>query len=61
MTKKKKACPFCHKTDLVIPVIYGFPSEALFKKAEKGDVKLGGCMMESSNPEWYCKRDNKEF
>lgn len=61
MTKKKKTCPLCHKTDQVIPIIYGFPSDELFQKAEKGELKLGGCMMEPSNPDWYCKSDNKVF
>jgi len=34
-------CPVCNRTDMVIPIAYGFPGEELFEKSEKGLVKLG--------------------
>jgi len=40
---KSKPCPKCHKNDMVIPIVYGFPGPELFEEAEKGLVKLGGC------------------
>ncbi|MCB2222133.1 MAG: hypothetical protein KQI35_17250 [Bacteroidetes bacterium] len=58
---RKKRCPVCNKTDQVIPIIYGFPDESLFIKADKGEVILGGCVIVENNPEWYCKRDDKRF
>ncbi len=54
-------CPYCNKSDQIIPIVYGYPSEGLFKKAEKGEVKLGGCVISDCDPHRYCKRDEKEF
>jgi len=61
MSKKSKICPLCHKNDKVIPIIYGEPTSQIMEKAEKGEVKLGGCVMSKSNAKWYCKRDKVEF
>ncbi len=54
-------CPVCNRSDMVIPIVYGFPGEELFEESEKGLVMLGGCCVDDRNPEWYCKRDEKEF
>ncbi len=56
-----KTCPICKKKDKVIPIVYGLPGKRLLKKAEKGKVKLGGCIITGCDPKWYCKRDKKEF
>jgi len=52
-------CPYCHESDEVIPILYGFPSHSAFMKAERGEVYLGGC--EISPCSHYCKRDDREF
>ena len=56
-------CPHCGKTDKVIPIIYGYPGEDLFRKQQAGKVRLGGCCVseDGKDPEWYCKRDGEEF
>ena len=54
-------CPVCNRSDMVIPIVYGFPGEELFEESEKGLVMLGGCCVDDGNPGWYCKRDKKEF
>ncbi len=36
-------CPVCNRSDMVIPIVYGFPGEELFEESEKGLVMLGGC------------------
>jgi hypothetical protein len=56
-----KPCPICKQTDMVIPIVYGYPSNELFKKVDKGLVKLGGCCIEPEKPKYYCKRDGMEF
>ena len=33
----------------------------MMKNAERGIIKLGGCIVEPNNPKWYCKRDKLEF
>ena len=55
------SCPVCNKKDEVIPVIYGMPGEKLMRKAEKGKVKLGGCVISGGDRKWYCKRDETWF
>jgi hypothetical protein len=55
----QEPCPYCLKNDEVIPILYGFPSHESFRKAERGEVYLGGC--EISPTRFYCKRDDREF
>lgn len=57
----EKTCPVCRCSDEVVPVIYGMPSYELFLEAERGLVRLGGCCVSEENPQWYCKRDDREF
>lgn len=54
-----KYCPKCHGE--LIPIIYGLPSYETFLKQEKGEVKLGGCMVNPNNPNYYCKTCDKEY
>ncbi len=53
-------CPKCRSTN-VIPIVYGFPSEELFERADRGEVKLGGCVIEDDNPNYFCKDCEAEF
>lgn len=59
--KSKNVCPVCSKTDKVIPIIYGEPTTESLEKSENGKVKLAGCLVSNCDPNWYCKRDKKEF
>jgi hypothetical protein len=52
-------CPYCHGKDEVIPILYGFPSHEGFKKADRGEVYLGG--LDITPHSYYCKRDDREF
>jgi len=56
-----KTCPACHKKDQVIPISYGKPGPETIKKANKGEIKLGGCMISGTSPRFYCKTDKLEF
>lgn len=53
-------CPKNH-TNNIIPIIYGYPSEELFAKADSGLVQLGGCEISENAPNWYCKTHNISF
>ncbi len=53
------ACPYCREKDEVIPILYGFPSDKGFLRAERGEVYLGGYIVGPATH--YCKRDDKEF
>lgn len=51
---ERPVCPQNH-TDSIIPVIWGFPSEESFEKADSGLVYLGGCELPENAPNWFCK------
>jgi hypothetical protein len=52
--KSVKVCPENH-TNKLIPIVYGLPGEKLIRKAKKGKVMLGGCIVTDCDPKWYCK------
>ncbi len=56
-----RACPVCKKTDEVIKIVYGQPTELTSKKAEKEKVFIGGCIISDKDNKYYCKRDKLEF
>ena len=56
----KTACPVCKSDKNSIPVVYGKPSAAGIERAEKGRIKLGGCVVGQDSPKHYCKKD-KQF
>jgi len=53
-------CPKCggHRT---IPIAYGMPSQELLELREQGKVRLGGCVVGPSMPDWYCPACDVEF
>jgi hypothetical protein len=55
-----RECPSGH-SDEIIPIVYGLPGKRLLKKAERGAVKLGGCVITDCDPKWHCKRHNIDF
>lgn len=46
-------CPSCSKKTGV-EIVYGMPSEELAKKAELGEIALGGCVIEPNQPDYRC-------
>ncbi len=54
-------CPVDGHFDSIIPIVYGMPSPKLMKQAEKGKVKLGGCVIYNEMPKWYCKKHEVDF
>ncbi len=53
-------CPNCGSIK-TIKIIYGLPSFELFKEAESGLIKLGGCIVDISNPKRFCTNCKNEF
>ncbi len=49
----KPSCIGGH-TDNIIPIMYGLPGNMLMKKAKRGKVYLGGCMVSGCDPKYYC-------
>ena len=52
MTEGHPTCPECGGKFL--PIIYGYPGPKMIEAAEKGEVLLGGCVVEEANPNWRC-------
>ncbi len=55
-----KKCTKCGSKNS-IRIIYGLPGYELFKEADAGKVKLGGCIMDGGTPEYYCKDCGNEW
>jgi hypothetical protein len=58
---RKPKCPHCRTNDKVIEILYGMPTHDAYQDSLKGLLKIGGCIVDEKNPDWYCKRCKKEF
>ena len=54
-------CPICLRSKYVLPITYHLPTRKMFRKASKGKMYLGGCMVYDYSPHFYCKKDEFEF
>ena len=59
-SKSKPACPKC-QSENTIDIVFGYPTRSTMKKAERGEVWLGGCCITNNDPQWYCKGCKREF
>ncbi len=58
---KTPNCPKCQHNKNVIPIGYGLPGSEMSEEAIKGKIRLGGCIIDDSSPDWYCKKHKHEF
>jgi len=61
LVTKTDICPKCKSNKHILNIVYGYPSDELMKDAEKGKVRLGGCVVDNCVPRHYCKTDDLEF
>lgn len=54
---KKPRCPICGKAGK--PILFGMPTPETMAKAERGEIVLGGCVIEKNNPSWQCAAGHK--
>lgn len=47
-------CPTCAST-AVVPIVYGYPDEELFRAADRGEAEVGGCVVMHEQPLWRCR------
>lgn len=59
MTDRIK-CPQCGSTDCR-EIIYGMPPYELFKRAEAGEIKLGGCDIWDDCSDHFCRKCGHEW
>jgi len=57
---KPPDCPSCGTTT-VIPIAYGFPGPEMWAQVERGEIALGGCVVDRQNPSWHCDRCELKF
>lgn len=53
MKSVKKKCDACGEV-AVVPVMYGLPTEKAFESARRGEIALGGCIIDFDNPTLTC-------
>ena len=49
-----KSCPKC-KSNMIIDIIYGFPTKKMLEDASYNKINLGGCDISPNNPDFKCK------
>ena len=47
-------CDYCGKSPAV-HIVRGMPSPEMIEQAERGEIVLGGCVVERGQPEWTCR------
>lgn len=45
-------CPRCGAVPT--PIAYGYPSTGMFESAERGEIRLGGCVIFDGQPTGQC-------
>ncbi len=53
-------CPDCGRRSAT-PIGYGYPSHEMFEAAERGELVLGGCLVEPASPIWCCARCGRKW
>ena len=53
-------CPTCGSSNS-IPIVYGKPSLEAMKKAERGEIVLGGCIIRIDRNKFRCKDCGRDF
>ncbi len=66
MTHEAKHCPKCGGE--AVPIIYSAPllvpggsRPDIFKAEDRGELRWGGCLIDSGSPGWYCKKWDLSF
>mgnify|MGYP006118145255 CR=1 FL=1 len=56
-----KRCPKCHEEGSIVKIEYGYPGEKMREDYESGEIRLGGCTIEDSNPDYHCNKCDNEW
>jgi hypothetical protein len=54
MLDNSKPCPVCEGT--MIEIVYGHPDDESRLQASKGEVVLGGCIIQEGQPTHVCNK-----
>lgn len=51
--RQPECCPACH-SERVREILYGYPLPDAMDAANRGELVIGGCEIDESNPSWQC-------
>ncbi len=51
---KGNKCPKCG-SDAVVDILFGYPTPEAFEARDRGEIELGGCVINEDDPQWVCK------
>jgi len=54
MAESSKKCPSCNSINIV-PIMYGYPGPEAVSDSDRGKVHLGGCIVDFSQSDKFCK------
>jgi hypothetical protein len=57
--RERPTCPRCGGVPLRI--VYGEPGSHLARARDRGELVLGGCVIEEDAPDWACPRCGLRF
>ena len=60
MTQLKYICPKC-KSNEIVDIVYGYPSEETLKSWHNKKIELGGCIVRNDNPIYKCVKCNHRW
>ncbi len=54
LPQDQRICPRCGAAIQPVPVLYGYPTHEAFEAAERGEIRLGGCVVGDESPDYAC-------
>jgi hypothetical protein len=50
----ERVCPQCRATVTPVPIVYGYPGPEMFRAYERGEIRLGGCVITGDDSQFAC-------
>lgn len=54
-------CPRCGRSDVVVPILFGYPGPEAMDAAARGELRLRGCILPPEPIRFHCERDDLSF
>ncbi len=58
--ENSKKCPKCGSEEY-IPIVYGKPSQQGIEKSQRGEIILGGCIVDANKKRKACKKCGEHY
>ena len=60
MKSKKEICPECKSND-VVDIVYGYPTDDTLQSWFRKEIELGGCIIGNEKPTHKCHKCNHQW